>query len=166
MNFRMAKTASKEESNPFSVLGDALESAADTFEEATTTASSSAKKAAGSAKRAFYNGVHKTAYYSSYGVVYATVFLTELWPNDNPWRVGLEEGAAAALEERQRVRAIQAEKKASLESVEKEAAAEKVEPEVKAEPAPVKAKRGRKPKPKAPKAAETRAAAFESASNA
>lgn len=162
----MAKTATKEESNPFSVLGDALESAAETFEEATSNAKSSAKKAAGTTKRAFCNLVHKTAYYSSYGVIYSSVFLTELWPTDNPWRVGLEEGATAAIDDRKKARELKPSKKKEVAHEEMSEEAPKAKSKAKAakaEPAPAPATRGRKPKAKAPKAAQDRADAFEEA---
>ena len=48
----MATKTRKVESNAFSVLGDALESAAESFEEVTVNAKDSAKKAASTARRA------------------------------------------------------------------------------------------------------------------
>jgi hypothetical protein len=106
----MATKTRKIESNAFSVLGDALESAAESFEEVTVNARDSAKRAAHTTRRALGNGVHKTAYGAAYGVVYASIFLTELWPEDNLWRRGLVEGAAAAIEERGKVRKTKTEK--------------------------------------------------------
>ncbi len=113
----MATKTRKIESNAFSVLGDALESAAENFEEATVNAKDSAKKAAHTARRALGNGVHKTAYGAAYGIVYASIFLTELWPEDNVLRRGLVDGASAAIEERGKFRKSKEEKpKASVKS--------------------------------------------------
>jgi hypothetical protein len=94
----MSTKAKAIETNPLSVLGDALESAAETFGEATTNARKSAKAAAKSAQKNLATGTYKAAYGVSYGLVYATVFLTELLPEDNILRRGFEEGAEAALE--------------------------------------------------------------------
>jgi hypothetical protein len=75
-------------------------------------------------------------------VIYASVFLTELWPEENPWRRGLEEGAHEALEERARIRELKAAH----------------------HHAPAKAKKvSRNKKPKASKAVRARAASFEAA---
>ncbi len=58
----MATKSRKVQTNAFSVLGDALESAAENFEEVTVNARDSAKKAAATARRALSKGVHKSAY--------------------------------------------------------------------------------------------------------
>ena len=86
------------ETNPFASIGEALESAAERFEEGASNARESAKHAAGSAKKAIHTGLYNGSYGLSYGLVYATVFLTELLPKDNVIRRGLEEGADAAIE--------------------------------------------------------------------
>jgi hypothetical protein len=138
----MATKTRKVETNAFSVLGDALESAAESFEEATGNARDSARKAAATARRAFGKGVHKTAYGLSYGVIYASIFLTELWPEENPWRRGLVEGAHEAIEERKKIRALKA-------TGSKSAARPKAAPQAK------------KSRPKASKAVKTRAARFD-----
>jgi hypothetical protein len=141
----MATKTRKVETNAFSVLGDALESAAESFEEATVTARDSAKKAATTTRRVFSKGVHRTAYGLSYGVIYASVFLTELWPEENPWRRGLVEGAQDALEERSKIRTLKSEKGHTSAKFKKTAKVKK---------------------PKASNAVKARAARFEAAAQA
>jgi hypothetical protein len=89
----------------FSVLGDTLESAAETFEEATANSRESAKRAAATTKRVFGNGVHKTAYGVAYGLVYSAVFITEMLPKGNVIRQGFIEGTQAAIETRRKAQA-------------------------------------------------------------
>jgi hypothetical protein len=90
------KTEKVAEANAFSALGDALESAAEKFEEGSAVARQSAKAAAKTTRRFFADGVYNSAYWVSYGFVYSAVYLTELLPEDNSFRRGLEEGATAA----------------------------------------------------------------------
>jgi hypothetical protein len=84
----------------FSAFGETLETVAVRVKEGAATVSHSAKQASGTVGRAFTVGIYNTAYWTSYGVVYTTVFLKELLPADNTLRRGLEEGAVAALEAR------------------------------------------------------------------
>jgi len=86
------------EHNPFSALGDALESAADAIGDATSDARASAKIAAKKVQSTVGAGVYKTAYGLSYGIVFSTVFLTELLPENSSLRRGFEDGAADARE--------------------------------------------------------------------
>jgi hypothetical protein len=90
------KTEKAAETNAFSALGDALESAAEKFEEGSAVARQSAKAAAKTTRRFFADGVYNSAYWVSYGFVYSAVYLTELLPENNSFRRGLEEGATAA----------------------------------------------------------------------
>jgi hypothetical protein len=90
------KTEKATETNAFSALGDALESAAEKFEEGSAVARQSAKEAAKVTRRVFADGVYNSAYWVSFGVVYSAVYLTELLPENNTFRKGLEEGATAA----------------------------------------------------------------------
>jgi hypothetical protein len=90
------KTEKAAETSAFSALGDALESAAEKFEEGSAVARESAKAAAKTTRRFFADGVYNSAYWVSYGFVYSAVYLTELLPEDNSFRKGLEEGATAA----------------------------------------------------------------------
>ena len=90
------KTEKAAESNAFSALGEALESAAEKFEEGSSVARQSAKNAAQATRKVFAGGVYNTAYWVSYGLVYSTVYLTELLPEDSSFRRGLEEGATDA----------------------------------------------------------------------
>jgi hypothetical protein len=90
------KTEKAAETNAFSALGEALESAAERFEEGSTVARQSAKEAAQATRKVFAGGVYNTAYWVSYGLVYSTVYLTELLPEENSLRRGLEQGATDA----------------------------------------------------------------------
>jgi hypothetical protein len=90
------KTEKAAETNAFSALGEALESAAEKFEEGSSVARESAKNAANATRKVFAGGVYKSAYWVSYGFVYSTVYLTELLPEDSSFRRGLEEGATDA----------------------------------------------------------------------
>jgi hypothetical protein len=94
--FMTTKTEKATETNAFSALGEALESAAEKFEEGSSVARQSAKNAAQATRKVFAGGVYNTAYWVSYGLVYSTVYLTELLPEDSSFRRGLEEGATDA----------------------------------------------------------------------
>src|ERR1700735_2834713 len=98
----MASKTKTAASNVFSILGDTLETAAETFEEATSNSRDSARRAAATTKRALTAGAHKAAYGVSYGLVYAAVFVTELLPKDNVLRRGFVEGAGDAYETRRK----------------------------------------------------------------
>jgi hypothetical protein len=93
-------------STVFSVLGDTLESAAETFEEATANSRDSAKRAAATTKRALGIGAHKAAYGVAFGLVYSAVFITEMLPKGNIVRRGFIEGTEAALDSRRKAQAI------------------------------------------------------------
>jgi hypothetical protein len=95
-DFMTTKTEKAAETNAFSALGEALESAAEKFEEGSAVARQSAKNAAQATRKVFAGGVYNTAYWVSYGLVYSTVYLTELLPEDSSFRRGLEEGATDA----------------------------------------------------------------------
>src|ERR1700722_4642482 len=94
--FMTTKTEKAAETNAFSALGEALESAAEKFEEGSSVARQSAKNAAQATRKVFAGGVYNSAYWVSYGLVYSAVYLTELLPENNSFRRGLEEGAADA----------------------------------------------------------------------
>jgi hypothetical protein len=97
----------------FSVLGDTLESAAETFEEATANSRDSARRAAATTKRALGIGVHKAAYGVAYGLVYSAVFITEMLPKDNLIRRGFLEGTEAAIESRRKAHVAREAKRAA-----------------------------------------------------
>lgn len=82
--------------NPLSILGEALESAAESFGAASVNARESARGAAKKVKNGFGSGVYHAAYGLSFGLVYSAVFLTELLPEDSVVRRGFEEGSEAA----------------------------------------------------------------------
>jgi hypothetical protein len=134
----------------FSVLGDTLESAAETFEEATANSRDSAKRAAATTKRALGNGVHKTAYGVAFGLVYSAVFITEMLPKGNIIRRGFIEGTEAALDSR---RKAQTSRKT----------AKKAEPSHAVKAAPAAAKKRPKTSSRVRKTVESRAAQFDGA---
>jgi hypothetical protein len=94
--FMTTKTEKAAETNAFSALGDALESAAEKFEEGSAVARQSAKDAAKATRKVFAGGAYNSAYWVSYGFVFSAVYLTELLPENNSFRRGLEEGATDA----------------------------------------------------------------------
>ena len=140
----------------FSVLGDTLESAAETFEEATSNSRDSAIRAAATTKRALGNGVHKTAYGIAFGLVYSAVFITEMLPKGNIIRRGFIEGTEAALDSR---RKAQAARKAAPKANK----TDKAEP-VSAKPAAGPAKKKTKTSARVRTTVDNRAAQFEAAS--
>lgn len=95
----MAKTAADpHEAHAFSILGDALEAAAESIGDATSDASESARIAARKVKSGISSGAYHAAYGLSFGLVFSGVFLKELLPQDSAVRRGLEEGAEAAFD--------------------------------------------------------------------
>jgi len=96
----------------FSVLGDTLETAAESFEEATANSRDSAKRAAATTKRALGIGVHKAAYGIAFGMVYSAVFITEMLPKGNIIRRGFIEGTEAALDSRRKAQTAREKKSA------------------------------------------------------
>jgi len=92
-------------SSAFHILGDTLESAAETFEEATANAHDSAKRAAAVTRSALSTALYKTCYGISYGAVYSSVFLVELMPEGGTLKKGFTEGAENALEARHKAAA-------------------------------------------------------------
>jgi len=122
-------------SSAFHILGDTLESAAETFEEVTANAHDSAKRAAAVTRSALANAVYKACYGIAYGAVYSSVFLVEIMPEGGNLKRGFTEGAESALEAR------------------KKAAARKATPKP-------KAKRTAKARPRASKSVKTRASDF------
>src|ERR1700761_4390133 len=97
----------------FSVLGDTLESAAESFEEATSNSRDSAKRAAATTKRAIGIGVHKAAYGIAFGLVYSAVFITEMLPKGNAIRRGFIDGTEGAMNSRRKAQAAREAKKAA-----------------------------------------------------
>jgi hypothetical protein len=96
----MATTIKKSDdpkSNPLSVLGEALDAAAESIGDARADATESAKAAARKVQSGVSTGAYYTAYGVSYGVVFSGVFLKELLPVNNVIRRGFEDGAQAAI---------------------------------------------------------------------
>jgi hypothetical protein len=94
--YMTTKTETAPETNVFSTLGDALESAAEKFEEGSAVAGQSVKEAAKVTGNLLVDGVYKAAYWTSYGFVFSGVYLIELLPETSSFRRGLEEGATDA----------------------------------------------------------------------
>ena len=160
------KSRSKSRTNnskPFTILGDTLESAAESFEEATVNANHSAKRAAQATKRALTTGVFKTFYGVSYGLVYSGVFLTELLPKGNMVRRALTEGAESALRSREKAR-LNSKSKKSLNKAKHVDEKTQVEPEVMAAASkPKRARSGVKVPSRARRTVESRADKFDDA---
>jgi hypothetical protein len=96
----MATTIKKSDdpkSNPLSVLGEALDAAAESIGDARADATESAKIAARKVQSGVGTGAYYTAYGVSYGLVFSGVFLKELLPANNVIRRGFEDGAQAAI---------------------------------------------------------------------
>jgi hypothetical protein len=93
-------TTNKEghESNPLSVLGEALDAASASISDARADATASAKSAALKVQSGVGTGAYYTAYGISYGLVFSGVFLKELLPVHNAIRRGFEDGAGAAID--------------------------------------------------------------------
>jgi hypothetical protein len=79
-------------SNPLSVLGEALEAAAESVNDARADATASAKVAAAKVQSGVSQGAYYAAYGASYGFVFSGVFLKELLPADSSIRRGFEQG--------------------------------------------------------------------------
>jgi len=109
-------------SSAFHILGDTLESAAETFEEVTANAHDSAKRAASVTKSALANALYKTCYGLAYGAVYSSGFLVEILPEGGNLKRGFTEGAESALEARKKA----AERKTAKKPKAKKAAKPKV----------------------------------------
>ncbi|HEY3898487.1 MAG TPA: hypothetical protein VGM54_07735 [Chthoniobacter sp.] len=142
----MATKTKAAPSTVFSVLGDTLESAAESFEEATANSRDSAKRAAATTKRALGIGAHKAAYGVAFGLVYSAVFITEMLPKGNLVRRGFIEGTEAALDSRRKAQTLR-EKKHTAEPKNDAAAPKKKS----------------KPSSRARKVVEKRAASFDGA---
>jgi hypothetical protein len=97
--------------HPFSILGDALESAAESLEQATANAPESARRAAQTTRRALGTGFYKACYGLSFGIVYSAVFIAELVPENSTMARAFREGAEAAREARRRARTARAKAK-------------------------------------------------------
>jgi len=93
------------ESNPLSVLGEALDAASQSIGDARTDATASAKAAALKVQSTVGTGAYYTAYGVSYGLVFSGVFLKELLPTNNAVRRGFEDGAQAAIKSAVNIRA-------------------------------------------------------------
>jgi hypothetical protein len=90
------KTENAAETNAFSSLGNVLESAAEKFEEGSTVARQSVAQAAKVTRNFLADGIYKSAYWTSYGLVFSGVYLVALFPETSSFRRGLEEGATHA----------------------------------------------------------------------
>jgi len=102
MATKQAARKARANSSALHILGDTLESAAETFEEATANAHDSAKRAAEVTKSALANALYKTCYGLAYGAVYSSVFLVEIMPEGGNLKRGFTEGAESAIEARKK----------------------------------------------------------------
>ena len=108
MATKQAARKARSNSSAFHILGDTLESAAETFEEATANAHGSAKRAAEVTKSALSNALYKTCYGLAYGAVYSSVFLVEIMPEGGNLKRGFTEGAESALDARKKAAEVKA----------------------------------------------------------
>jgi hypothetical protein len=92
----MTTKTSMAETNAFSSLGNALESAAEKFGEGSTVARQSVAQAAKVTRNFLADGVYKSTYWTSYGFVFSAVYLVELFPETNSFRRGLVEASTDA----------------------------------------------------------------------
>jgi hypothetical protein len=122
MATKQAARKARSNSSAFHILGDTLETAAESFEEATANAHDSAKRAAEVTKSALSNALYKTCYGIAYGAVYSSVFLVEIMPEGGTLKRGFIEGAESAIEARKKA----AERKAAPKSKAKRSAKPKV----------------------------------------
>jgi hypothetical protein len=117
------KATESHESNPLSVLGEALDAASASINEARADATASAKSAALKVQSGVGTGAYYAAYGVSYSLVFSGVFLKELLPIHNSIRRGFEDGAGAAIDT---VARLQAREDSEVEALEDGAHAEPV----------------------------------------
>ena len=92
----ITKAENAAETNALSSLGGALESATEKFEKGSTVARQSVAQPAKVTRNFLADGVYKSAYWTSYGLVFSGVYLVALFPESSSFRRGLEEGATHA----------------------------------------------------------------------
>ncbi|MBV8612832.1 MAG: hypothetical protein JOY66_03550, partial [Acetobacteraceae bacterium] len=98
----MSTTTATAEADPFAILGDALETAADSLETASTDARASAHRASAGTKRVIGSGAYSISYGLAYGAVFTATYLHDLMPIGSAVQRGFADGAHDALEARKR----------------------------------------------------------------
>lgn len=86
--------------DPFAVVGEAMVAAADAMKKSTSDARHAASQAVPAVRSALAKSVYITAYYSSFGVVFATLAVTRWLPSENAFGYGVRDGAVAARDVR------------------------------------------------------------------
>ena len=96
----MSSTTTTAEEDPFAILGETLDTAADSLEAASTDARASAHRAAARTKRVIGSGAYSISYGLAYGTVFAATYLHDLMPVGSAVQRGFADGAHDALEAR------------------------------------------------------------------
>ncbi len=122
--------------NPFAILGETLETAADSMNDTKARARGSARRAAAATKRVVGSGTYSTSYGLAYGVVWVGTYLHDLLPTGSSIQRGFDDGSHDAIAARDRRRALR-EEEVELEGAEVEDTDEEAPPA--AAPAPRKA---------------------------
>jgi hypothetical protein len=83
--------------DPFAILGETLETAANAMETGEARARNSAHRAADATKRAVGSGAYSTSYGLAYGVVWIGTYLHDMMPPGGVVQRGFTDGAHDAL---------------------------------------------------------------------
>ncbi|GJE28133.1 hypothetical protein [Methylobacterium organophilum] len=95
-----SSTATAED--PFTILGETLETAAGALDAPTVHARESAHRAAATTKRVVGSGVYSVSYALAYGAVFAATYVHDLLPEGSAVQRGLSDGSDDALSSRSR----------------------------------------------------------------
>ena len=99
----MESTAAQETENVFASVGDAMREAAGNAAAHATADAAKVKNAIGEAGpraiKSLSSLAYSTGYVCSYGVTYASVFVTRMLPAENSFMRGCKAGTRAALDE-------------------------------------------------------------------
>ena len=90
-------TSERTAEDPFAILGETLEAAANSMDTAETRARNSAHRAADATKRVVGSGTYSTSYGLAYGAVWIGTYLHDLMPPGGVVQRGFTDGAHDAL---------------------------------------------------------------------
>jgi hypothetical protein len=105
--------------DPFAILGETLETAADSMEETKARARGSARRAAAATKRVVGSGSYSASYGLAYGIVWMGTYLHDLLPTGGSIQRGFDDGSHDAIAARNRRRALR-EEEAEVEDADPE----------------------------------------------
>lgn len=117
-NFMSASDHTAED--PFAILGETLETAADSMNDTKARARGSARRAAAATKRVVGSGTYSASYGLAYGVVWVGTYLHDLLPTGSSIQRGFDDGSHDAIAARDRRRALR-EEEAEIEDADQEA---------------------------------------------